>query len=474
VTDASHRFPRRFRRRLTVTFIAVAGVAGGALALVSFLLAREYRIEGFENRSRSVAELNLRLATEASPSFLDGLVATYRQQEGFDVVGVASRREISSGSPRLSDVPEDLRRQVKESPSGGTVEVFVATTAVGSQRYVVVAGAVPRSTAQLYFFFSLAEVLESLSEFRTSLLLGWVVVALAAALVGQLVARRTLRPVRTASDAARSLAEGLLDTRLPVRTSDEFGAWASYFNQMADALADKIAALSEAHARERRFTADVAHELRTPLGALVTTSSVLEAELEDLPAHQRRPTELVIEGIRRLRRLIEDLLELSELDAGQRTVHLEELSLDEAAAAVLRGGGWQDDVTLEARPTPVLADRHRLERVISNLISNAVIHGGSGVTMQVGSDADGAFVAVSDRGPGIPAENLDQLFDRFYKVRSGPAGPGSGLGLAIAAENARLLGGEISVQSEPGEGSRFLFRLPRQPAAPAPEVVAQL
>jgi two-component system sensor histidine kinase MtrB len=453
----------------------VAGVAGGALALVSFVLAREYRLEGFENRSRSVAELNLRLATAASPSFLDGLVATYRQQEGFDVVGEASGREVSSGSQGLSDVPDDLRRQVAGT-SGAGVEVFVSTTAVGSQRYVVVGGAVPRSTAELYFFFSLEEVLDSLTEFRTALLLGWVVVAMAAALVGQLVARRTLRPVRTASDAARSLAEGLLDTRLPVRTGDEFGAWASYFNQMADALADKIVALSEAHDRERRFTADVAHELRTPLGALVTTSSVLEAELDQLPVHQRRPVELVIEGIRRLRRLVEDLLELSELDAGQQSLHLEELSLDEAAAAVLRGGGWHDKVVLDARPTRVLADRHRLERVVSNLVSNAVVHGGSGVTVRVSSDDQGALVEVSDTGPGITTDDLDHVFDRFYKVRSGPAGSGSGLGLAIAAENARLLGGDLSVESEPGNGSRFMFRLPRQRPddAAISEVVARL
>jgi two-component system sensor histidine kinase MtrB len=466
-------FPRRFRLRLTLTFIALAGIAGGALALVSFLLAREQRLDSFQSRSRRVTQINLRVASGASPSFLDDLVDSFRQQEGYDVVATAPGKVLASGTPRLDDVPEAVRKAVDESEKGEAAGI--ATVGVGAERFVVVGGVVTRSTVELYFFFSLEEVLDSLSEFRTALMVGWVVVIAGAALVGDLVARRTLRPVRQASDAARSLAEGLLDTRLPVRTSDEFGAWASYFNRMADALAEKIDALSEARDRERRFTADVAHELRTPLSGLVTTSSVLEAELDTLPPHQRRPAELVVDGIRRLRRLVEDLLELSELDAGDESVHMEELDLAEAAGAVLRTGGWSDVVRLEAEPTPALADRHRLERVLSNLVSNAILHGGGDVVVRVRPTDDAAEVAVEDHGPGIDADEIPKLFGRFYKVRSVPATAGSGLGLAIAAENARLLGATISVDSTPGRGTCFALRLltPGQAVEPVPEVVVQ-
>ena len=462
MSTAAGEFPRRFRRRLAFTFIAVAGLAGGALAVIGFVLFREYRIEGFEQRARREAERSVRLSRSATESYLDGLLATYRQEEGFELVAVTPRRRLSS-HPEIDfdDVPRDVIEKVNDT-DGSTVELASATTEHGSTHYLVLAGAVPQSTAELYFFFSLEEVLDSLSEFRTALLIAWVTVGVAAALVGELVARRTLRPVRNAAVAAHALAEGLLDTRLPIRTEDEFGAWAAYFNEMADALADKIRALSEAGARERRFTADVAHELRTPLTALANSSSVLADDLDTLPPRARRPAELVVEGIARLRTLVEDLLELSRLDAGQEGLHLEELALDDAVRAVLRSGGWEQTVHVDAESTPVIADRHRLERLITNLVSNGVTHGGGDVAVQVRREDGTAVLEVSDRGPGIPPEDIPRLFDRFYKIRVGPPGPGSGLGLAIAAQNARLLGGEIAVRSTPGSGATFTVALPAE------------
>jgi two-component system sensor histidine kinase MtrB len=459
VTPEPPQFPRRFRRRLALTFIAVAGLAGGALAVIGFLLAREYRIEGFENRARREASVNLRLSTSATESFLDDLLATYRQQEGFEVVAVTPRRTRSSQQGLgLDDIPDDVVDHVRsEAPA---TDLASATTEHGSTRYLVLGGSVPRSDAELYFFFSLEEVLDSLSEFRTSLLIAWVAVAVAAALVGELVARRTLRPVRNAAVAAQQLAEGLLDTRLNVRTEDEFGAWATGFNEMADALAEKIRALSEATQREQRFTADVAHELRTPLAALANASSVLAEDLDRLPAEDRRPAELVVEGIARLRALVADLLELSRLDAGQEGLHLETLALDDAVQAVLRAGGWTGTVRLESEPTPIHADRHRLERLITNLVANAVTHGGRDVQIRVHREDRRALLEVSDGGPGIAPAEIPRLFDRFYKVGAGIPGTGSGLGLAIAQENARLLGGTIVVTSEPGAGATFTVSLP--------------
>ena len=464
-------FPRRFRRRLRLTFIAVAGLAAGAVAVISFALAREYRIDGFETRARREAEVNLRLSTSATESFLEGLLATYRQHEGFEIVATVRGRPYSTDEQlSVAAVPRDVLEGVRTRDS--EARVATATVTRASTRYLVIGGAVPRSDAELYFFFSLEDVLDSLSEFRTALLSAWLAVAAMAALVGELVARRTLRPVRNAATAARALAEGLLDTRLPVRTGDEFGAWAAYFNEMADALADKIHALSSATERERRFTADVAHELRTPLTALANASSVLAHDIERLPADARRPAELVIDGIGRLRALVEDLLELSRLDSGQQTLHLEDLALDDAVRAVLRTGGWEHEVRLEAEPTPVVADRHRLERVVTNLVSNSVIHGGQDVCVRVTRDAAAAVLEVSDDGPGISEDDLPRLFDRFFKATGDRSGPGSGLGLAIAAENVGLLGGTISVESAPGAGATFRVVFPAGRVAPDGDVVA--
>ena len=262
-----------------------------------------------------------------------------------------------------------------------------------------------------------------------------------------------------ASAAASSLAEGLLETRLPVEGQDEFGAWARAFNEMAAALETKISALSAAQARERRFTADVAHELRTPLTALVGEASLLGEHLDRLPPQSRRPAELLIADVGRLRKLVEELMEISRLDAGAESVHAEPVDLVAVTAAILGRRGWDGRVRLDGEETVVTTDPRRLERIVANLVGNALEHGGDGVVVRVGRNGSHAFVEVADKGPGIPSEHLPHLFDRFYKADPSRSGPGSGLGLAIAQENARLLGGEIQVWSEPGKGSRFTLRL---------------
>jgi signal transduction histidine kinase len=277
--------------------------------------------------------------------------------------------------------------------------------------------------------------------------------------IGVLLARRTLRPVARASDAARSLAEGLLETRLPVEGRDEFGVWAQSFNEMAAALESKISALSAAQARERRFTADVAHELRTPLTALVGEASLLSEHLDVMPAQSRRPAELLIADVGRLRRLVEDLMEISRLDAGAESVRAESIDLGALVTGAVRSQGWDGQVRLDATSVRVTSDPRRLERIVVNLVDNALTHGGRGVSVAVRRDGSGAVVEVADRGPGIEPDHLAHLFERFYKADPSRSGRGTGLGLAIAQENARLLGTRIEVWSEPGRGTRFTLRL---------------
>ena len=269
-----------------------------------------------------------------------------------------------------------------------------------------------------------------------------------------------LRPVAQASNAAHSLAEGLLETRLPVEGQDEFGAWAQAFNEMAAALETKIEALSAAQARERRFTADVAHELRTPLTGLVGEASLLAEHLEQLPPESRRPAELLISDVGRLRALVEELMEISRLDAGVESVRAEPVDLGLLAAAIVRARSWEDRVRLDTEEVVITSDPRRLERIVANLVGNALEHGGGDVAVRIGRDGSEAFVEIADQGPGIPPEHLPHLFERFYKADAARSGSGTGLGLAIAQENARLLGGRIEVQSEPGKATRFTLRLP--------------
>ena len=439
------------RRRLTIAFAVAVGASAAALAAGSYFVVRHNLLADSVSSAAQQTRRNLRVAPTYLPD-TNKLLDAYARTGGFDTVGVERGQSFQSNfSTTLPQVPADLRRLVRRGQLG-----YQRTTVAGTH-YLVVGGPAD-DDAQLYFFFSEQNLRHELAVLRNILLAGGAILVLLAALVGALLARRTLSPVARASAAAHSLAEGLLETRLPVEGQDEFGAWAQAFNEMAAALEAKIAALSAAQARERRFTADVAHELRTPLTGLVGEASLLAEHLERMPAESRRPAELLISDVGRLRRLVEDLMEISRLDAGAGPVRTERVDLASLTDAIVRARGWDGRVRLEARETAVETDPRRVERIVANLIGNALEHGDDGVDVRVGRAEARAFVEVADRGPGIAPEHLPHLFERFYKADPARTGRGSGLGLSIAQENARLLGAEIEVWSELGRGSRFTLR----------------
>jgi signal transduction histidine kinase len=173
--------------------------------------------------------------------------------------------------------------------------------------------------------------------------------------------------------------------------------------------------------------------------------------------------------VKRLRDLVEDLMEISRLDAGTQPVRPERVDLGSLVATAVRARGWQDRVRLDTSEVVLETDPRRVERIAANLIGNALEHGGRDVAVRVGADGLGAFVEVSDRGPGIAREDLPHLFERFYKADPARTGRGTGLGLAIALENARLLGGDVQVWSDQGVGTRFTLRLPVTEPLPAGE-----
>jgi signal transduction histidine kinase len=450
----------RLRRRLAVTYAIVAAVATGALALGTYLVVSSSRLDDSADSSLEQTRTNLVLAGavlgEASTTqALADVLALYARRPSFETVAVAGGEAFSSsfsfGGP---EIPAGLYRLVRNG------NLAYERVRIADTPYLVTGARVEPAQAEFYFFFSEVALRDDLAQLRTILLIGWGIVVVFSAAAGALVARRVLRPVAQASAAAHALAEGLLETRLPVETDDEFGAWAGSFNEMAEALEEKIRALSEAQARERRFTSDVAHELRTPLTALVGGASLLEQQLDRMPLEAKRPAQLLLEDVRRLRRLVEELIEISRLDAGREDVRTEPVDLGSLAAGLLRSLGWDARVSLDAEPIVVETDPRRVERILSNLVENALAHGGRDIAVQICRDESDAFVEVRDRGPGIAPEHLARVFERFYKADPARAGGGSGLGLAIALENARLLGGGIDAWSELGVGSRFTLRLP--------------
>jgi signal transduction histidine kinase len=454
--------PTRLRRRLAIAFALVAALTAGALAASAYFLVRETRLRDSVDTAVRQTEFNLELARELAPGTdAEELLAAYERRGDFETAGRLNGRGFSSSlSVARSQAPRELRRLVQDG------QVGYQRATIGRTPYVVTGGRVGRS-AEVYFFFSEEELMDDLEALRNILLVASGALILLGGLIGMLLARRTLAPVARASAAANSLAEGLLETRLPVETRDEFGAWAAAFNEMAEALQQKIGELSAAEARERRFTSDVAHELRTPLTALVGAAALLRDHLERMPTEARRPAELLIADVGRLRRLVDDLMEISRLDAGAVAVRAERVDVGALVAASVRSRGWEDEVELADEGVLVETDPRRLERVVTNLVANALEHGGGGVSARVARAGSAALVEVADRGPGIPPGELPRLFERFYKSDFSRSGPGSGLGLAIARENARLLGGDVSVESELGRGTRFTVRLPVTQPLPA-------
>jgi two-component system sensor histidine kinase MtrB len=443
----------RLRRRLAIAFVLVGGVSAGALAAGSYLVVRHSLLADSTDRALTQAHVNLDLARSTlrrDPADLPTLLHLYASRPGFVTVAVLDGRHRTGTLP----IPAALHRLVARRNLA-----YQRETAAGTPYLVVGAPTAERGTA-LYFFFDEHGVWHDLALLERILVAGWIVVLLVSGVVGMLLARRTLAPVAQASAAARSLAEGLLDTRLPTGGADEFGAWAASFNGMAEALESKITELSDARERERRFTADVAHELRTPLTALVNEAALLRQHAGEMPPDAARLSELVAADVARLRRTAEDLMEISRLDAGTEPVHPEPVAAADAVRAMVAARGWTDTVRVEGAGR-LVTDVRRLERVLVNLIGNAIEHGGGACRVRITEDA--RRFDVIDDGPGIPAEHVGRIFDRFAKVDPARTGPGSGLGLAIAADNARLLGGAVEVETASGKGATFTVTLPQRP-----------
>ncbi|MEU0068310.1 HAMP domain-containing sensor histidine kinase [Streptomyces sp. NPDC006332] len=290
-----------------------------------------------------------------------------------------------------------------------------------------------------------------------------------AVLLALLAARGVLRPVRALRGATRSIAEGRLDTRLAVHGSDELADLSLTFNETAAALEESVAELRGMEGRARRFAADVSHELRTPLAAMSAVTDVLDEDAARLDPDTATAVRLISEETVKLTRLVDDLMEISRFDAGAAVLHLDEIDLAESLRRTLAARAWTDVVGTDLPPPDTLratVDPRRLDVVVANLVGNALRHGGRPVLLRLWERGGAgpvrrAIIEVLDSGPGIPADVLPHVFERFYKSDAARTRTeGSGLGLAIAAENVRLHGGTVRAANRPEGGAVFTVELP--------------
>jgi two-component system sensor histidine kinase MtrB len=324
----------------------------------------------------------------------------------------------------------------------------------------------------VYYLFPLDEQQRALGLVgRAVLLAGLVLMALVAAIAG-LVTRQVVTPVRLARRIAERLAGGRLEERMQVRGDDDIARLGRSFNQMATSLQRQIRQLEELSRLQRRFVSDVSHELRTPLTTVRMAADVLHDSRDRFDGATARSAELLQGELDRFESLLAELLEISRFDAGAARLELERVDLVDVAERVremqrplAERAGVTVTVRSGARSTVVEADPRRVQRIVRNLLSNALAHSQSDrVELLVAGDEAAVALAVRDHGVGLRPGETALVFNRFWRADPARArtGGGTGLGLAIALEDAQLHGGWLQAWSEPGGGTQFRLTLPRR------------
>ena len=406
---------------------------------------------------------------------LDGASGAQNSSAGvFEPVIVPFRidSDALSVSQPLGDVPAELRSRVAQ----GQVAYQYTTVRRDDQAIpALVMGAPARTSTdsfEVYLIFPLAGEQGTVQVVQRTLLLGGVALAVALTGISALVAMQVVRPVRRAAASARKLAAGDLAERMPVKGPIELETLASSFNGMAEAIRVQIRQLEEFGKLQRRFTSDVSHELRTPLTTVRMAADMLYDGRADFPGYLGRSTELLVDELDRFESLLADLLEISRYDAGMAELSAESIDIRScvhasisAAASLADQFDIQIVTILPEHPVVAEIDNRRVDRILRNLINNAIDHAdGKPVEVELAAEPEVLAITVTDHGVGLRPGEAGLVFNRFWRAdpsRQRHTG-GTGLGLAISLEDARLHGGWLQASGTPGEGARFRLTLPRR------------
>ncbi|WP_248961764.1 MtrAB system histidine kinase MtrB [Sphaerisporangium perillae] len=381
-----------------------------------------------------------------------------------------------TGNIDQRSVPQKLRvavRQAKNEPQAQYTSMYYQGQDTPTPA-LAIGAMVPNvyGEYEVYHFFPLNDDVDTLSQVQQWLILVSVALVLLLAAVASLVTRQVVIPVRLTRQAAERLAAGRLEERLRVRGEDDLARLAASFNEMASNLALKIHQLEELSQVQRQFVSDVSHELRTPLTTVRMAADLLYESREDFDPAAARSAELMQNQLERFESMLADLLEISRYDAGAATLDVDSVDMRDV---VLRAVGDSQplaerkatrlDLRLPNEPCMAEVDSRRVERILRNLLFNAIEHGeGRDIVVTLGADRDAVAVAVRDHGVGLKPGEENMVFDRFWRADPSRARTigGTGLGLAISREDAILHGGWLQAWGIPGEGSQFRLSLPRQ------------
>ena len=500
--DLRFRWRRSLQLRVVTTTLALSTLV---IAVLGFFLTQQISDGLLLNKEKSAtAQVSQGLTVaESSPgfnrapssaaladSFLYPTAQKLQNASGnnstYDVViEVSSSRValpvyikgVAAGADPGLSIPTALSDSVQsEQDHGAASKMFYAPTMIVStlgraNQPGLAVGTPLGNYYQLYYLFPMQQEQQTLQLVQRTLIGAGLALIVLLALIASLVTRWVVIPVRHAAQAAQRLTAGRLEERMRVRGADDLAALATSFNEMAASLQDKLRELEELSKLQRQFVSDVSHELRTPLTTIKMAAEVLLEAKDTFDASSARSAELLQGQLERFQELLEDLLEISRHDANAATLDADSVDISDLARRAADDAqqlaerrGCRIEFRLPAEPCLADADRRRVERILRNLLVNAVEHGeGNDVIVTVAADRDAIAVAVRDHGVGLKPGQDQLVFDRFWRAdpaRARTTG-GTGLGLAIALEDAQLHGGWLQAWGSPGKGSVFRLTIPR-------------
>jgi signal transduction histidine kinase len=445
------------RARITLVFGALALVVSVVLALGTYLTARHYLVEQRERTALRQAFVDASFVREGlltSGTEVDDILASTSPPAGSVLILNRGGQWYSSSLSAGRDaVPAELRNSVTAGTAAST------WGRVGGEPVLAVGTPL---TAVDAAFFELSSARELSSTLRT---LGWaltgfaVLTTVGGSLIGRAAARQVITPLDGIARATARIAGGDIATRLETTKDPDLSVIVGSFNAMVEALQERLD-------RDARFAADVSHELRSPVTAMLTTVDVIEQATSD-PTRHTQSVALLRREVLRLSHALEQLLALGRLEAGVDAQERRPLELGELLTNTLLSTHRPAELLdLPADPVNVEGVKGALRRTVVNLLDNADIHGGGVVRVGLGLAGGKAVVTVDDSGPGVPPGDRQRIFERFSRSGSRAARPGSGLGLSLVSETVRAHGGDVRCADSPDGGARFVVRLPVSNGAP--------
>jgi two-component system, OmpR family, sensor histidine kinase MtrB len=484
---------RSLQLRLVVITLAVSGVLVSGFGVLVATMITGGLVNDKVSNAHQQLDQGVRTVTaqlepikdEGDPSLgssISGVLSRLATTTEGGGVAIMAQRLHASGVPQTSTsndriiaaIPAQLRTVV----AGGLIAHQFVTADLGDpdhpgqQLYLVYGSPLSVSFGQfeLYFFFPLAAEQQAADLVRTTVIATGAALVLLLAALAALTTRLVVQPVRSAARTAQRLSAGLLNQRMEVHGEDDLALLAASFNQMAENLQRQIGRLEELSRLQRRFTSDVSHELRTPLTTVRMAADLIFTARDEFDPAVARSAELLQTELDRFEELLTDLLEISRFDAGFAVLDAEPTDLVPIVSAVAdrlgslaRHAGVEIDLRVPDAPVIAEVDPRRVERILRNLVGNAVEHAeGQPVTVTLAIDETAAAVTVRDHGVGLGPGEEKLVFNRFWRAdpsRARQTG-GTGLGLSISVEDARLHGGWLEAWGARGLGAQFRLTLP--------------